>query len=194
MDAIKINTLHGLIDQSLLQKLAEIELLALDVDGTLTNGSLYLDNEQNELKQFDCKDGLGIALLQNYGVKVAIITGKNTNILQKRAKQLNLSIIMQGISDKEEAMLELKKNFKNIKKYACMGDDLNDLPMFKCADVTACPQDACSYIKTQSNYVTNCFAGHGAVREFIDLILIAKKYMNTDGSLKDYDCFKVNRQ
>ena len=105
-----------------------IQLIILDVDGTLTNGQIIYGNDGNEIKSFNVKDGLGIAAWIKLGKKVAIITGRQSKIVENRARELNITYIKQGISNKAEALKEiLEESQIPLNEVAVIGDDLNDL-------------------------------------------------------------------
>lgn len=185
----KILTLHGYVEESTLSQLNGVELLVLDVDGTLTDGQVILGGDDLDIKCFSAKDGLGLHLLHVYSIAAAIITGRSSQAVARRARELHIDHVLMGVSDKGQALLDLREQLGLQGRCACIGDDLNDVPMFRHSDFTACPQDASSYIKTISHYVLMNEGGHGAVRELIDLILIAKGHMDYDGGLTDFDAF-----
>ena len=125
-----------------------IKLIVLDVDGTLTDGKITYDNEGNELKSFNVKDGLGIAAWIKLGKKAAIITGRKSQIVENRAKELGITYIKQGISNKANALYEiLDQSQIHIDEVAIIGDDLNDLSMFKIAKYTFAPKDSAKEIQ-----------------------------------------------
>ncbi len=187
-------TLHGHILSSKLNLLKDIELVVFDVDGTLTDGGIYLDNSGLEFKRFYAKDGLGIGLLSHFNIATAIITGRHSKLVERRAQELDIKYVMQGISQKDIALKEIKQKINLQGKCLCVGDDLNDLPMLEKADVKAAPQDANTYVKSICDIVLNAKAGHGAVRELCDLILIAKGNMTLEGALLNTDKYKCSRQ
>lgn len=189
-----IQTLHGHIKKSLMDKLSKVDLIVFDVDGTLTDGGIYFDNNGTELKRFYAQDGLGIALLSKFNITSAIITGRQSKLVERRAQELKISYVKQGCSSKDQALQEIKQQAQLQNLCLCMGDDLNDLPMFELADIKVSPQDANAYIKSISDLVLNSKAGYGAAREICDLILIAKGYMTQNGNLTNINHFKINRQ
>lgn len=150
-----------------------IELLILDVDGTLTDGKIIYSNNGEELKNFDVKDGLAIAswtkLLDK---KVAIITGRTSSLVEKRAKELGITHLYQGIHNKDEILEEiLKKENLTWKQTAAIGDDLNDYKMLKKVEISFAVNDAVEDIKSLVNVVCKNKGGNGAVREMIEYIL-----------------------
>lgn len=149
-----------------------IKLVVLDVDGTLTDGGVYYDSQGNELKRFDVKDGLGIRIGIASGLEVAIITGRESMMVERRAKELGIQYLYQGVQKKAPAMQELMNRLGLSKEQvAYMGDDLNDKAPMQLAGLCACPADADPDIKKLCDYVTPHKGGHGAVRDFIHEIL-----------------------
>ena len=178
----QILTCWGPRSTALLERLKPIKLVVFDVDGTLTDGGVYLDNHEVELKKFSTRDGQGITLLQRYGVQCAIITGRNAPVVTRRMQELQVKLVLQGVSDKSLALQEIKTKLKLTSANVCaMGDDLNDLPMFSQAGFTACPYDAHPYIKQISDLVLDLKGGHGAARELCDLILMAQGQLTFTG-------------
>jgi len=150
-----------------------IELLVLDVDGTLTDGGIIYSNSGDELKVFDVKDGLAVASwTKKMGKKAAIITGRKSILVEKRAKELGITHIYQGVDDKDRVLKDiLEKEDLLWENVAAIGDDLNDLKMLKKAALSFAPSDAVEYIKKSVNVVCSYNGGRGAVREMIEYIL-----------------------
>jgi len=156
-----------------------IELIIFDVDGTLTSGSITYDSNAVESKSFDVKDGMAIASwTKRFNKNAAIITGRTSIVVKKRADELGIQHLHQGIHNKDEIieqiLNELNISWANV---ACIGDDLNDYKMLKKAKIAFCPADAVDDIKEISNIVCNSKGGAGAAREMIEYIL---KYNNMD--------------
>lgn len=146
-------------------------LLAMDVDGTLTDGKIYLGNAGEEYKAFCVKDGQGIALLHAEGIKTAIITGRSSSIVDKRAKELGIPFVMQDIKDKAAALRELaEKENISLKEIAYIGDDINDLPAMKLCGLSFSPSDAVQDVRACSVNL-KVKGGEGAVRECAEYIL-----------------------
>lgn len=182
MSSIALKTHYQNIAAELVDKLKDIKLVVFDVDGTLSDCGIYLDRQENELKKFNCKDGMGISLLLKAHIQVALITGRNSPLTARRAKELGIEHVIQGKMDKEEALLKLMKKLNcDSKNLAVMGDDINDIPLFKHASVSAAPQDAYHYMKTIANIVLTQNGGYGAAREFCDLILMAQQKITPEG-------------
>lgn len=150
-----------------------IKLIVLDVDGTLTNGDIFHTNDGDELKAFDVKDGLGVAMwTKKLGKKAAIITGRKSKLLEKRAHELGVTHLFQGVDNKDEILEEiLKKEDIRWSEVAAIGDDLNDYKMLKKAGLSFAPNDASHYIKDIVKVVCDKNGGKGAVREMVEHIL-----------------------
>ncbi len=153
--------------------MGKIKILVMDVDGTMTDGKIYMGRDGELMKAFDIKDGYGIAhLLPQLGILPVIITGRKSEILENRCRELKIKELHQGIEEKktvlEQVLLEKNLTIENV---AYIGDDLNDLSCMEAAGLTACPADACEKIKSTVNYVCVKKGGRGAVREFIEYIM-----------------------
>ncbi len=149
-----------------------IELIVLDVDGTLTDGKIIYTSNGDELKNFDVKDGLAIATwTKKLGKKVAIITGRTSKLVEKRASDLSITHLYQGIHNKDEILAQiLQEENLNWNQVATIGDDLNDFKMSKKAGISFAPNDASTYLKEIVNIVCSKNGGDGAVREMIEYI------------------------
>lgn len=150
----------------------KLRLLALDVDGVLTDGRIQYSSAGEELKSFNIKDGLGIKLLQRDGVEVAIITGRNSPMVQRRADELGIAEIVQGREDKLSALRELC-DARGIAPGDCayMGDDLPDLSAVRAAGLGLAPGDAVAALREAADYTCAAAGGAGAVREACEYIL-----------------------
>jgi 3-deoxy-D-manno-octulosonate 8-phosphate phosphatase (KDO 8-P phosphatase) len=149
-----------------------IELLVLDVDGCLTDGAITYTQSADELKSFNVKDGLAIASWIKMGKKVAIITGRDSKIVQKRMSELKVTYIYQGIKDKKSKLEEiLKKENLTYDMVAGIGDDLNDYHMLKAVGRSFTPADGVEDIKEIVDTVLKTSGGYGAVREMIEILL-----------------------
>jgi 3-deoxy-D-manno-octulosonate 8-phosphate phosphatase (KDO 8-P phosphatase) len=154
---------------------AVIRLLALDVDGVLTDGLIYYGNSGEELKTFNIKDGLGIKLLQKAGVRVAIITGRQSQIVVRRAQELGIEDVVQGREDKRQALLELcQRRGISLDECAYMGDDLPDLGAITAAGLGMTVADADAAVHAAAQWRSRFNGGAGAVREACEFILSAK--------------------
>jgi len=163
------------VDKELQAKAADIRLLALDVDGVLTDGRIYYGNSGEELKAFNIKDGLGIKLLQGAGVTVAIITGRSSDIVQRRASELGISEIIQGREDKITALQQLARKLDiDLRECAYMGDDLPDLAAMRAAGIGMTVADAAATVANHADWQSRSAGGHGAVREACEYLLAAR--------------------
>lgn len=147
----------------------KIKMLVMDVDGTLTDGRIYIGANGEMMKAFDVKDGYGIVQLGKAGVIPIIITGRKSEIVKARAAELKITELYQGISDKLAKLKEVAEHYNiEAEEIAYIGDDLNDLPCLNYCGMTACPADAVEEVKRNVSYVCLKAGGRGAVREFID--------------------------
>jgi len=158
--------------ETIREKAGKIRLLILDVDGVMTDGSIILDNDGNELKRFHVRDGHGIKMLGRAGITVAIITGRKSRVVEIRARELGITEVHQKIFRKSEVYEKL------LEKYGCtdeniafMGDDVVDRELLRRAGLSAAPCDAEEGAKELADIVMKKGGGRGAVREFTDLIL-----------------------
>lgn len=151
----------------------KIKLLIMDVDGTLTDGRIYIGAQGEVMKAFDVRDGYAIAhVLPAHGITPVIITGRSSEIVSQRARELKISELHQRVSDKLAKLQEVAAKYDaSPEEIAYIGDDLNDLPCICYCGVTACPADAVPDIPEKVDYVCRHNGGRGAVREFIDHIL-----------------------
>ncbi len=158
--------------------LEKINTIFLDVDGTMTDGKLYIDNHGNEMKAFDVKDGMIVFVALRAGLDVIIITGRKSKLVDIRAAELGIKDVYQGIGDKvskvDEILIEKKISYQNI---CYIGDDINDLEVIKRAGFAACPRDAASQVIKEVDMVSNNDGGNGAVREIVEHILTEKGLM-----------------
>lgn len=147
-----------------------IRYLILDVDGTLTDGKIYMAADKEQMKAFHVKDGLGIgSILPQCGIEAVIITGRKSEIVTRRCEELGIHHIFQGISDKAQRLkLFLKEQGGSLEECAYMGDDINDLVCMDLVSVSACPADAVYEVRNAVDYIAKHNGGEGAVREFID--------------------------
>jgi len=163
------------MDHEVLQRAKNIKLIIFDVDGVMTDGGLTIGDDGQEYKTFNTQDGLGMKLLKNSGVEMAIITGRTSNVVTQRAKNTGVAYFYQGVEDKLIAYKDLiaKLNIKP-EQTAFMGDDVVDMPpMLRCGlriTVPAAPDS----VKAHAHYITKKEGGHGAVREAFQLIMQAQ--------------------
>jgi 3-deoxy-D-manno-octulosonate 8-phosphate phosphatase (KDO 8-P phosphatase) len=146
--------------------------LILDVDGTMTDGGLYLDDNGVQAKRFDVTDGSGIKYYQRAGGVVAFLTGRSSRVVDHRAAELGVGFVVQGALDKSAGLAELLQRMKvSPEKVAYMGDDLPDIPaMLRCGYRLA-PANATEMVKAVAHFVTPAAGGHGAVRQAVEHLL-----------------------
>lgn len=149
-----------------------IRLVAFDVDGVMTDGSLFLGDDGQEYKAFNSLDGHGLKMLRRSGVELAIITGRTSQVVAKRAANLGIPYLYQGIEDKLEAWQELLAQLKLAPQdCAFMGDDVVDLPVLRRCGLALSVPAAPELVQRHAHYVTRLGAGRGAVREVCELIM-----------------------
>ncbi|MDD4321673.1 MAG: HAD hydrolase family protein [Acidaminococcaceae bacterium] len=149
-----------------------IKALALDVDGVLTDGGIFIGNQGELCKRFDVQDGLGITLALRNDLTIALISGRHSEILLRRAKELGITLVSESVMDKRVVLEQLaQENDLQLEQIAFMGDDLNDLPAMGIAGLALAPSNAAIDVKKCAHYITQAQGGHGAVREVIEVIL-----------------------
>lgn len=149
-----------------------IELIVLDVDGTMSDGKITYSNSGEELKSFCVKDGLGIASWLKLGKMVVIITGRESQIVEKRARELGVDEVYQGCKEKGAKLKEIaKQKGLSLSQIAAIGDDLNDLSMLKATPISFAPKNASKVVKDRVSVVLHSNGGDGAIREMIEYIL-----------------------
>jgi 3-deoxy-D-manno-octulosonate 8-phosphate phosphatase (KDO 8-P phosphatase) len=159
----------------IVEKAKQLKLLILDVDGVLTDGKLFFDNQGNEYKSFHARDGHGIKLLRQTGVEVAVISGRNSNSTALRMKNLGIEHVYQGHEDKRAAFNELIEKLGITPEQAAhVGDDLLDLPVMTRVGLAIAVADANFAVKQRADWCTTLPGGHGAVREVCDFIMQAQ--------------------
>ncbi len=162
--------------QTLLSKLKKVKAIFLDVDGVLTDGTIIYGSDGVEMKIFDIKDGFGITNAINNGIRVGIITGRQSELVKRRAAELGIVDLYQGSIDKITPFEEIKNIYSlDASEVAYVGDDILDLPLLRKVGFSAAPANAVREVKTKVDYVSKAGGGQGAVREIIDLILKAQK-------------------
>jgi 3-deoxy-D-manno-octulosonate 8-phosphate phosphatase (KDO 8-P phosphatase) len=153
-----------------------IELIVIDVDGTLTDGKIYYTNSGDEIKAFNIKDGLMIKSWNTLGKKSAIITGRVSNIVDRRAKELDITFVKQGVRNKKQALDSIIEELGiSYSEVAVIGDDMNDLCMLRLVKKSFAPYDANPYVYDFVNFPLKRNGGEGAVAEMIEAILKEEK-------------------
>ena len=160
------------MNEKLKTKFSNLKLLALDVDGVLTDGKLFYSENEQEFKVFDVKDGLGLKRLIDAGINIAIITSRNSKAVEKRAAELGIRQIRQGVKNKLKALIQVCRELKiEINECAYMGDDLPDLEAMANAGISLTVADAAAEIVDLADWVSSRPGGQGAVREICEIIL-----------------------
>lgn len=164
-----------------LEKAANIKIVIFDIDGVLTDGSLFFDNQGEEYKAFNSKDGHGLRMLQESGVEVALITGRQSELVKYRAANLKLSpsLVYQGYRDKIPAFKDLlKKTGYSKEQIAYVGDDVIDLPIMSQVGLSIAVADAHWFVREHADWTTTEKGGKGAAREVCEFILEAQGKLN----------------
>lgn len=164
-------------NNSELRKIAKnIKLVAFDVDGVMTDGSLTFLEDGREIKTYNAKDGLGVVMLSKAGIVTSIITARDNNVVKLRAGQIDIKELYMGQKNKVLALRELCEKY-NLKtdEVAYMGDDLPDICVLREVGLACCPNDAVVEVKDVCNFITSKKGGRGAVRELCDFILNSKE-------------------
>ena len=161
--------------QDILERAKNIELVIFDVDGVMTDGSLFFGDDGQEYKAFNSLDGHGMRMLLEGGIQVAIITGRKSNVVEHRMQDLGVSLIYQGYRDKLPAFKALLKEVNlNAAQVAYVGDDVVDLPIMSQVGFAIAVQSAHAYVKQHSHWITDRAGGRGAVRDVCELMLEAR--------------------
>ncbi|ARV27220.1 3-deoxy-D-manno-octulosonate 8-phosphate phosphatase KdsC [Vibrio anguillarum] len=170
-----IDTLYGPVSLPILDIAKQIKLLICDVDGVFSDGLVYMGNQGEELKTFHTRDGYGIKSLMNAGIEVAIITGRQSKIVENRMAVLGITLVYQGQDDKVKAYNDICRQLNIAPEHTgYIGDDLIDWPVMEKVALRVCVADGHPLLVKRANYVTHIKGGHGAVREVCDLILQAR--------------------
>ncbi|KAB0302662.1 3-deoxy-manno-octulosonate-8-phosphatase KdsC [Vibrio fortis] len=179
-----VSTLYGSVDADVFQIAKEIKLLICDVDGVFSDGLVYMGNQGEELKTFHTRDGYGVKSLMNAGIEIAIITGRQSQIVENRMTALGIKLIYQGQDDKVKAYQDICDKLNIGPEHTgYIGDDLIDWPVMEKVALKVCVADGHPLLVQRANYVTNIKGGHGAVREVCDLILQARDELDVHKGL-----------
>ncbi len=165
-------------------------MLVMDVDGTLTDGKIYMSANGEIIKAFNIKDGYALAHIRDYGIEPVIITGRESEILKRRSAELHISELYQGIGNKLFKLKDIcaKKGIM-LEEVAYIGDDINDLSCIQYCGVSACPSDAVKIVKNAVSLVTEAKGGEGAVREFCDFLLEKSSWKGNE--IKDFEFTEI---
>lgn len=164
-----------MVSETVRAKAAAVRLLALDSDGVLTNGGVYMFDDGREFRRFNIKDGLGIKQVMAAGITVAIISSASSQAVQHRARQLGVGYVYVGVGNKLELLRSLCHNLHiALEHVAYMGDDLADLAVMQHVGLPCAPADAVRQVRETAAFVSSCGGGYGAVRELCDYLLEAR--------------------
>jgi 3-deoxy-D-manno-octulosonate 8-phosphate phosphatase (KDO 8-P phosphatase) len=161
--------------EHLLERLVNIKLMVFDIDGVLTDGSLWYGDQGEVFKRFHVHDGHGLKMMLSSGIRVALMTGRTSKIVSLRAAELGVPDVMQDVRDKGQALSELvSRHFLSFRDVGFMGDDLIDIPAMQKVGFAASVPNAPTYITQAAHWVSSKVGGQGAVRECCDLILASQ--------------------
>jgi len=167
--------------QDILEKAARIRLVIFDVDGVLTDGSLFLGDDGQEYKAFNSRDGHGMKMLQDNGVVIAVITGRTSKVVSLRMASLGIEHVYQGARDKAPAYVELRTRLGlDDAQIAYVGDDVVDLPVMRRVGLAIAVQDAHALVKKHAHWQTPSRGGRGAARDVCELLLEAQGKLNAE--------------
>jgi len=157
------------------RKAQRIKLLLLDVDGVLSDGRIVVDNEGEEMKYFDARDGHGIRLLARAGIEVGLLTGRYSRVVSHRARDLGIRMVYQKVFNKVDVYQKIKRRKRlTDQEVAYVGDDIVDLPVLRRVGLSIAVRDAWEGLKNKVDYVTEQKGGRGAVREVVEMLLHAQ--------------------
>ena len=178
-DPVKLPSVVGRISAAVRARVEKIRLLGLDVDGVMTDGRLFYHDHGTESKAFDVRDGHGIKMLQRGGIKIAVISGRKSPCVDKRAADLGITYVSQGTGNKIEILEKiLSEQGLTREQTAFMGDDLVDLPVMSAVGLSIAVADASEYLFEAAHYITASPGGRGAVREVAELVLAVQGQWN----------------
>ena len=162
-------------DEALAGRCRALRLILSDVDGVMTDGTVLLLPDGGEAKAFHIRDGLGIVLAQRAGLRTGLLSGRSSPVVARRAAELGMSVVRQGVSDKgAELRRILKEEGLEASQVAYIGDDVNDLPVMEAVALAAAPADAPVEVRARAFMVMEARGGQGCLREFVEAILRAR--------------------
>ena len=155
----------------------EIKLIGMDVDGILTDGKIYQGSKDSQIKAFNCKDGMGIRLLQKNNIKIALISGGSEECIKIRSKTLGIDFLEFGVKNKLDLLIKLQNKLNiNANETVFLGDDINDLTVLPAVRVFATPSDGHIACKARANWIGEKAGGNGFVREFTDNLILGRGF------------------
>ncbi len=160
------------VPDDILERARRVKVLVMDVDGVLTDGKITYGESCGEIKSFHVLDGLAIRILQRFGIVTAIISGRKSEVVINRARELDIEDVHVGSLDKEPALRQVAaRHGVEFDAMACVGDDLPDLPLLKRCGLACAPANAHPFVRSRAHHVTRANGGHGVIREIAELIL-----------------------
>ncbi|MDN3649624.1 HAD-IIIA family hydrolase [Reinekea marina] len=163
------------ISSELNKKLSKLSLVVFDVDGVLTDGKLYYTEQGEAIKVFHVRDGVGLKLLSDMGIQVAIVTAKDSKMVAKRISELGIKYYFPGVKNKQNKVTELASKLGlPLEEVAFVGDDMVDIPAINVVGVSMCPSDAYDYVLENVDYIVPKKGGEGVARHVCDLLLKAQ--------------------
>ncbi|MDY6943087.1 MAG: 3-deoxy-manno-octulosonate-8-phosphatase KdsC [Pseudomonadota bacterium] len=164
------------VNDSIRGRAQHIRLVVFDVDGVLTDGRIYLTPEGPEMKVFHARDGMGIRLLREHGIEVAVISGRQSEVVNRRMNALNVAHVIQGQDEKTDALRKLTEQLAiPLSHCAFIGDDVIDIPPMQAVGLACAVADAHPAVRRHAHWITTATGGHGAAREVCDMILMAQE-------------------
>ncbi len=183
-----MNTNHNTPNKNIIERAKSIRLALFDVDGVFTDGNIQIDSHGKEIKTFNTQDGHGIRLLQHYGIQVGVITGRSSEALEHRMRDLNVEHVYQGSTDKYTAYQKLLTTLKlSPEQTSFAGDDIVDLQVMSHCGLAIAVANAHNFVKQHAHWETTANGGHGAVREICELLL------NAQGLLEEALTYNLNK-
>jgi len=162
-------------EYNIFKKILPLKAVLLDVDGVMTPGGIWYSDSGDQFKRFDVRDGLGLIALSEVGIRLGIITGKQSKLLEKRASELRIEKVYQKTPFKVPALTDFAESFDlKLEEIAFIGDDVIDIPAMELCGFSACPGDAPYTVKRVVDWQMRASAGFGALREISELIIAAK--------------------
>lgn len=163
------------VSADIIQRAANVELAVFDVDGVLTDGTLFFGDDGQEYKAFSVKDGHGLRMLQHYGVTLGVISGRDSEVVARRMTELGIEHVLQGKREKLPAFEQLLSRLSaDAARTAYVGDDVVDIPLLRRAGLAVAVRDAHPLVKRYTHWTTPSRGGRGAVREVCELIMEAR--------------------
>lgn len=167
--------MQSFLSAELSQKCANVRLVVSDVDGTLTDGGMYYGQEGEVMKRFSAHDGMGLRLLMDFGIQVALLTSEKSLFAKARADKLGIQHVLTGAIHKDDVLHEFTQQLNiSLQETLYIGDDINDVAAMQLCGIVACPANAVACVRSIAHIVSTKDGGNGAVREIADILFAAK--------------------